>query len=106
MDDDDAREGMGGEMGKREEIEARLEAVLDDAYNDRLHTEFVDSILTELARVEAERDAAVAKVAAGRAECALLRRLVVMPGPDGVATHDYAADRIEAALDAPATEEE
>ena len=62
--------------------------------------------LAELARVEAERDAAVAKVAAVRAECALLRRLVVMPGPDGVATHDYAADRIEAALDAPATEEE
>ena len=66
----------------------------------------IDRRDTEIARVEAERDAAVAKMAAVRAECALLRRLVVMPGPDGVATHDYAADRIEAALDAPATEEE
>ena len=120
---EDAREGMGGEMG----IDAMADEALQEAYNhgcahmaactgagtreaemehEAHAADARAALLAELARVEAERDAAVAKVAAVRTECALLRRLVVMPGPDGVATHDYAADRIEAALDAPATEEE
>ena len=81
MSIEDAREGMGGEMGRREEIEARVDDVeanhppfTFERWN--ANTSMRENapadlryLLTELARVEAERDAALAKVAAVRAVC-------------------------------------